>query len=46
MRTRGHDDARVAPIELFFDLVYVLGVTRDTAVARKPGYAHGRAAQR
>jgi len=30
MRTRGDDDARVAPIELFFDLVYVLAVTQLT----------------
>ena len=29
-RERGGADARVAPIELFFDLVYVLAVTQLT----------------
>jgi low temperature requirement protein LtrA len=30
LRVRGDSDARVSPIELFFDLVYVLAVTQLT----------------
>ncbi len=30
MRERDHNEARVEPIELFFDLVYVLAVTQLT----------------